>query len=437
MELRTYLAILWRRKWVIAVTVVVTLAVVVIGTRMITPTYVASATLRVAPAVRGPADRSGWDEIQYVDRLINTYTEIATSSPVLEELKQRLNLSESLQIEVEIPANTELMQIKVRDQNPVLAAVAANHLADILISQSRKNKSERGYTLSLVDPAVVPQSPAQPRKELNIAVGLMFGLVGGLGLAFLFENLDTRLYTTRQIELATELTTLGEIPTARKRQQTSFLNCNSPQGEAFRYLRTKILSLNREVPPRTLLITSAEPGEGKSTIVANLAYTIAQSGRSVIVVDGDLRLPTLHKIFELPNTIGLSTILKRESTLAEAVQCSATAGVQVLTSGPLPPNPAELLGSPQMTALIEQLKRRFDLVLLDSPAYLAVTDAAILAPLADGVVLVVGRAQIRQEAVRTARQELVNINANLMGIVVNRAEQDRHYHSYYSTKANV
>jgi non-specific protein-tyrosine kinase len=503
MELGAYLAILWRRKWVIAVTVAVTVTIVVIGTLMATPKYVASTTLRVLTAAGGSVD---WVEynIGYAERLMSTYAKIATSRPVLEELVLRLGLDKPPQIEVEILANTELIQITVEDRNPILAREAANALAEILVARSRElytgerktaqeilseqvaqiedelNQARGEYeslvaqspedseritaasrsielkqetyamlleqyerarvaeairanTVSVVEPAVAPPVPSKPRKKLNIALGFMVGLAGGMGLAFLFENLDTTLYTTEQVEEATELSTLGKIPTARRQRQIVFFNGDSPQGEAFRRLRTHIFTLDHDTPLQTLLVTSAEPREGKSTIVANLALAIAQSGRKVIVVDGDLRRPTLHKIFELSNEIGLSSILKQEATLDEAVQDSKIAGVQALTSGPLPPHPAELLGSPQMTALLEQLAQQFDMVVLDTPSLLAVTDAAVLAPTVDGVVLVVGRAQAQREAVRAARQQLANVKARSIGVVVNRAEQDGSYYYYHRT----
>jgi len=508
-ELGTYLAILWRRKWVIALTLAVTVTVVVVGTFMMTPTYTASATLRVATAAGATLD---YTHYMYAERLMNTYAEIATSGPMLEELAHRLGLDKPPQIKVEIIANTELMHITVEDRDPILAQEAANTLAEILIAQStelysgggrsaqeilgqqlaqiereldqargeyeslvaqspqdseriaaasraialkeqtytvlleqyeqaRIREALRANTLSVVEPAVVPEAPSKPRRVLNIALGFMVGLAGGTGLAFLFENLDTTLYTTQQIEQVTALSTLGKIPTAGRQQRTPFFNGNSPQGEALRRLRINIFALDHDPSLQTLLVTSAGPGEGKSTIVANLALAIAQSewanchrsGRKVIVVDADLRRPALHKIFSLPNEMGLSSVLNQQVTLDEAVQDSFP-GVWVLTSGPLPPNPAELLGSPQMAALIEQLAQQFDVVLLDTPSLLAVSDAAVLTATVDGVVLVVERAQARREAVQATLQHLADVKARCVGVVVNRAQQNGSY-TYYHRKS--
>jgi capsular exopolysaccharide synthesis family protein len=431
-ELRQYLAILWRRKWVIAITAAMTLIVTAVGTFMATPIYVASTTLRITPTPNGPDERLGWGDIQYADRLMNTYLTIATSRPVMEKLGQALRFTEPAQIEelrkqikVEIPANTELIQITAEDQDPMLAAEAANTLASILATDVIASN-----TVSVVEPAIAPENPSQPRKALNIALGLLVGLVGGMGLAFLFENLDTTLYTTKQIAQAAEAPILGQIPLARKQQQITCFNSNSPQEEAFRRLRTNLSMLNHATPLRTLLVTSAEPGEGKSTIVVNLAAALAKAGRRIIVVDGDMRLPTFHTIFDLPNQIGLSSVLKQRVALDTAVQASNIPGLHVLTSGPLPSNPAELLGSPHMIALIEQLTHWFDMVLLDTPSLLAVTDAAVLAPIVDSVVLVVGRDQARQEAVQAVYQQLLNVKAKSIGVVINRAEQNANYHYY-------
>jgi capsular exopolysaccharide synthesis family protein len=178
------------------------------------------------------------------------------------------------------------------------------------------------------------------------------------------------------------------------------------------------------------LVTSAVPKEGKSTAVSNLAFAVAQTGRRVVVVDAHLRLPTLHKVFSLSNRVGLSSVLEDRASLEEAIQETGIAGVQVLTSGPLPPNPAELLSSPQMTALVERLTRQYDMVLLDTPSVLAVADAAALARSADGVLLVVERAQARQETVRAATQQLSDVKAHPIGIVINRSQPDGTYDYY-------
>jgi non-specific protein-tyrosine kinase len=506
MELKTYGAIVWRRKWVIALTAAVTVAMVAVGTLMLTPQYEASTTLRIVPIADTLGnERLGWSDLQYGDRLMKTYSEIVTSNPLQAELAQRLNLERPPQVEVEIPANTELMRIVVEHPRPPVAAAAANTLAEILITrvndsyteggktaleilgeqlarlemelnqarqayenqvaqssqdseqietarraiavkqetyatvleqyeQARVTNALRANTIAIIEPAAVPQTPSKPLWKFNLALGLLVGLAGGLGLAFLFENVDTALYTTQQIEAVTKLSTLGRIPTNRTEHLNAFSNNPSPQGEAFRRLRTNIFSLEAERQIRILMVTSAELGEGKSTIVANLAHAMAQSGQKVVVVDCDFRRPTLHKIFNLPNNLGLSNILTQEMSLAEAGQTHPATGIHVLTSGPLPPNPAELLGSAQMTTLLEQLSHEFDRVILDSPAYLRVTDVAILSPAVDAVALVVRRAKTRQEALQAIQQQMHTLKTSIIGVVVNEAEPDGKYDGYYQLK---
>jgi len=499
MDLQHYLAILWRRKWIILITVFITEIVVIIGTLKAQPIYSALTTLRIASASSGSVS---YYDYMYADRLMNTYVKLATTIPVLDELKQRLKLSNLPPIEVKPIPDTELIQITVEHTNPLLAANVANTLADVLINQSlelytgsgkssqeilseqvsqmeeevnqarteymdlvakdpgdtesiqaakqkldleqelyaaileqyeqsRLKEAVRAKSVSVVEPAIPPDKPSKPRKELNIALGFLAGMVGGLGLTFLFENLDSTLFTADQIEAVTKLTSIGKIPQLENHNSIINLNGDFASGESFRRLRTNILLL--ENPVRTLLITSAEPGEGKSTIVANLAYSMAQSGRKVVVVDCDLRVPTQHTIFNIDNKVGLSSILEQKVTFTEAVQASEFQGLQILPSGPLPTKPAELLGSDQMIKLIKQLSHTFDLVIIDAPAMLAVADAIVIASMVDAVALVICRAMTSSGAVRALQAQLSKVKARLIGVIINRAELNKS-HYYYDRK---
>ena len=507
MDLKSYLAILKGNIWVIFTTFIVTVAVTTVITFLITPTYTASTTLRVATASSGTVSYSDY---MYADRLLNTYIKLATSRPVLEELATKLNLQKIPATKVETIPNTELIRISIESQDPTVAQKAANSLAELLIEQGRelysgggqsaleilsaqlsqaeeelnlarkdydaylskpgsdkeqvasmevaiqlKEKTyatlldqydqarlkeiERNNMISVVEPAIVPLTPSKPNKILNIGLGLVLGLIGGIGLAFLFENLfGSRLYSSKQIEEITELNTIGKIPSMERSRLVGRKNKKSehyffPFNEAFRRLHVQILIQNNNLPNRysnkIFMITSSEPGEGKSTITSNLAIAIAQSGKKVIVVDCDLHIPKQHKNFVLPNSIGLSSLLNDPSTVG-AVQKTRYPGLFVMTSGPQPPSPVKMLGSSQMTTLIQSLAKEYDIVLLDSPAFLAVADTAQLAPIVDGVVLVVRRNQIREEAVREACRQLADIKARVIGLVVNEAERSGTYYYY-------
>ena len=178
----------------------------------------------------------------------------------------------------------------------------------------------RGNAISVIEEATAPNRPAKPRHVVNLALGLALGLVGGVGLAFLLENLDTTLYTTEQIENATQMMTVGQVPAAKDDLSIARLGSGHyPQLESFRRLRTNILASGVS-GAQVVLLTSAKRGEGKSTVSGNLAVTVAQSGREVVVVDCDLRLPTVHKLFDLPNKRGLTNVLAGEVSVDEAIQ---------------------------------------------------------------------------------------------------------------------
>lgn len=307
-----------------------------------------------------------------------------------------------------------------------------------LLSQyeaARLEETVRANSISVVEEATLPESPSSPRTLLNIALGFASGLVIGVGLAFVADNLDTTLHTTEQIEHATQMTTVGQVPIAKEDLAIARLGSGHyPQMESFRRLRTNILA-SSSADTQVVLLTSAKRGEGKSTISGNLAVTVAQSGREVVVVDCDLRLPTVHKLFDLPNKRGLTNILAGEVTVEESIQYSAFPRLQIITSGPLPPNPTELLGSQRMLDLIEQLKGIFDFIILDTPALLSVADAAVLAPAVDNVILVVAQGQTHRGDVQAVRQQLSNVRVKSMEVVVNRAEPNGSY-AYYESESH-
>ncbi len=433
MDITTYLVILWRRKWIFVVTTTITMLVVAVGTLMMTPKYQATVTLRVSPS----GSSVGYGDLLQAQRIMNTFPSIIRSRAMMAELKQQLQISHAPEINVKFPSDSELMLIVVEDQDRVVAANAANVLTDLFLSKIQGSKTDRNFLVALINPAIPPESPSSSRKMLNLALGIVVGLGGGLGLAFLFENLDTTLHTEKEIEAATEGEVLAQIPTFKKKEQTVLLNGNSPQGEAFRRLRVRLFIPNQAEALQTLLVTSAEPGEGKSTTIANLALAMAQAGRKVVVVDSDLRRPTLHKIFDLPNEVGMSNVLNQATALDAAIQKSEIPRLYVLTSGPLPHNPAELLGSSNTATLSEKLRQQFDMVLFDTPAFLPVVDAAIIIPHIDAILLVVRRAQVKQESLQAVCRQLKHYQANLTGVVVNRTGWNKRYSSYYQSQVDT
>lgn len=206
----------------------------------------------------------------------------------------------------------------------------------------------------------------------------------------------------------------------------------SPVSEAYRQLRTNIQFYSLDRPVQTLLITSASPEDGKSTTVANLAVTFAETGRSVIAVDCDLRRPSLHKLFGLPNESGLTVLIREEKTLGEVMLSTDVPHLHVLPSGPLPPNPSELLGSQRMERVIDTLRGAADVIVFDSPPTVSVTDAAVLGAKMDGVLLVVSEGRTKRDHVVRAKQLLERVNAKVLGVVLNNVKLDGSLYRYYN-----
>lgn len=221
------------------------------------------------------------------------------------------------------------------------------------------------------------------------------------------------------------------IPTPADAALVALRDPRSPAAEAYRTLRTNIQFSSLDKPLRTLLATSTVPDEGKSTTLANLAVTMAQAEQRVILVDCDLRRPTLHTLFNMPNDMGLTSMILANDDAMLPLQQTSVPGLQVLTSGPLPPRPADILGSRRMEAIIERLRAEADVVLFDTPPVIAVTDAAVLANRVDGVLLVLKAGHTTRDHARHARQVLERAKANIIGVVLNNAEIEQGY-GYYS-----
>ena len=204
----------------------------------------------------------------------------------------------------------------------------------------------------------------------------------------------------------------------------------SPTAEAYRTLRTNLQFAKVDGELKTIMFTSAGPGEGKSTTIANTAVALAQSGKKVILLDGDLRKPVLHKIFGKQNH-GLTNILVENLNITDQIQETGIENLRLLTSGPIPPNPSELMGSRKMSELLEVLKKEADIVLIDSPPVVAVTDASVLASQVDGVVAVLDSGTVRPEMAQRAKELITNANGTILGVILNRAEIDDDHAYYY------
>jgi polysaccharide chain length determinant protein (PEP-CTERM system associated) len=304
----------------------------------------------------------------------------------------------------------------------------------------------------IIDQAVAPEAPIRPQKKLNALLGALLGLLLGCSLAILLDSLDVSLKTIEDVE-ALKLPVLGHIPRIRdghkpskvkgKRLEPSAQGVRvashlltqsapkSPISEAYRTLRTNIQFSKADNPPRTMLITSAGPGEGKSTTVANLAITFSQAGSRTVLVDADFRRPVVHSVFGLPKEPGVTNYLAGKAPWEAVVRSSSVEGLDLVTCGVIPPNPSELLVSEKMKEFVAQLKSKYQTVLFDTPPVIAVTDAVVLSLLLDGVVLVASAGQTSSQGLARARSLLENVDARILGAVLNKIEAKSAYGSYH------
>ncbi len=282
-----------------------------------------------------------------------------------------------------------------------------------------------------------PGSPVQPRPVRNALLAFFTGALLGLGLAFLVDYLDDTVETREEAERLVEAPVLGEIPRAadtgkdeRKSVITMVSAPKSATAEAFRSLRTNIQYINYEQDLKMLMFTSSGPEAGKSFMVANLGVALAEAGHRVIVICADMRKPNLHTFFHLDNRVGLSTVLIGKASLEECLRSSGMVNLKVLSSGPLPPNPSELLGSRRMNEVLEKARRLADIVLLDTPPVLATSDSAVLGPRADGVVLVLSAGASKRDETKKTRELLEQVKSKILGVILNNVSE-AHSHGYY------
>lgn len=283
----------------------------------------------------------------------------------------------------------------------------------------------------LFEAAEMPRSPVRPRTLMNTALAGVVGAMIGLGTAFLIEYLDDTVKSPNDVEQAAGLSVLGAINRFKGDELIASKEPLSPVAEAFRTLRTNIRYSGLDEPIRTLLVTSPGPTEGKSILVSNLATVMAQGQLKVVVVDSDLRRPRQHEIFGMLKDPGLTEALVDGHMDAVIRNVTAAEGLSVIASGALPPNPAEMLGSQRMTHMIGQLREAADVVLIDSPPVLAVTDAAVLAQAVDGVLLVVEAGRTRRAELQETVEALGQVGVNVIGVVLNQIDAARSGYYYY------
>jgi capsular exopolysaccharide synthesis family protein len=322
-----------------------------------------------------------------------------------------------------------------------------------LITQRQKETSLTGLIKSnnirILDPAVPKFAPVKPHVLVNLALSLVTGLLLGIGLAVGLEALDSTLKSQEHTEAVLGVPVLGMVPIigerGRKKKSSKspeeqqnrdlgvFRDQKSAAAEACRSIRTNLLFLSPDRPPRSIVITSPGPQEGKTTTAISMAITTAQAGARILLIDTDLRRPRIHRAFGMSNDVGISSVIVGEVKLDDAIFHTQVPGLDVLPCGPVPPNPAELLHTQRFRDLMKECAERYDRVIYDSPPTSAVTDPVIIGNLADGVILVVRAGMTARDAAAFARRQIADAKARLLGAIVNLVDpSDRRYDYYYS-----
>jgi len=414
-----------------------------------------------------------WPEVKKIDQQLIKLKQDLDRAPreILSSSKARLDAAYKKKEKVQQDYNRELGSANQQSKDLIWLANITQQLEtnkqfyNTLYQRQKElqiTSSDRSNNVTVATPARLPREPIGPRRGRNIVIALFLSLGAGIGLAFLLDYLDDTLKSVEDVDRHLQLPTLAMIPAPRGERlmllgrgaaaanalgagrdsgegggTTTALalieDVRSPITEAYRHLRTSLLLSVAGQPPKTVLVTSSQPSEGKTTTAVNLAMVLAQTGAQVLIMDCDLRRPRIHTHFGLANSRGVTNYLSGEADLDGIIQSyDKMPNLMVLPSGPVPPNSAELIGSDEMRKLLHALGERFKHIVIDSPPAISFTDASILSTLVDGVMLVVHGGRSSRSVVRRAKQQLLDVGANIFGIVLNNVKLESQNYYYYS-----
>lgn len=430
MDLRDYVRIL-RRRWLLVVgCCLAAIAVAALVTLRTTPLYSSEARLFVSTAQSDSAE--AYQGGLFSQERVKSYADLLTGEEIASQVVDKLQLDEtprdlSNRITATVVPETVILTVSVTDTNPRMAQRISQAVAEQFSEYVTELETPRGQDnapikATIVDAATLPMSPVSPQPLRNLGLAAILGLLLGIGIAVLRETLDTTIKSPSDLETITETPLLGTITFDRdavKHPLITTLGTHAPRTEAFRVLRTNLQFINVDQTSKVIVVTSSIPGEGKTTTAANLAITLAQTGQRVALIEGDLRRPRLAEYLRLETVVGVTTILIGKIDLEDAIQPWGEGDLAVLTSGAIPPNPSELLQTKAMSDLLIDLRSRYDVILIDAPPLLPVTDAALLAAQADGAVLVVRHGDTTRDQVQHAIDRLEGVGARLVGTVLN------------------
>jgi receptor protein-tyrosine kinase len=450
MELVRYTRALRRWYWLFLLLPAVAAIAATVVTMLLAPVYEARVSLLVRPAQ--PLTVEAGVATLTSDQISRTYAQLMVQRPLLERVISDLGLGirpEDLQKRVRVTpqANTTLVDVSVRDTSRQSAQEIANTLVSDFLAEikqiqqqeeSRSPNSRSEDNLVVVSPAVLPDKPVSPSLPLNLALSIAAGLLAAAGLTLLFEYLDQSVKGDDDLSENVGLLPIAHIPyrasSKARRGELVALAEDSPAAEAYKTLRTNLLfsAIDKEV--KTIVVTSPAPGEGKSRTAANLAVAFAEAGFRTVLIDADFRRPSQHRIFGRIRNLGLSNLILQDLPDAQLnAPVERLPNLWLITSGPTPPNPSELLGSGRFKQLLGGLRQSFSYVIIDTPPVNAVSDPIILAADADGTLVVVEQGRTTYPSARQTRHALDRVGARVLGAVVNKvraSESSSYYYQY-------
>lgn len=452
MDLRDLLSAL-RARWIAIVAATLIGGLLALAMSLLTtPTYQARIQFYVTVAA-GDSAAGAYQGSLGAQQRVRSYAELVESSNIAQDVVDTsgVNLSAdevAASASAAADANTVLLAVSVTDTDPGRALRIAEGYGVVLPDAINQLEIPDGggpalAKLTVVDPPALPSSPVAPKTGQNVAIGFVLGLLAGVGLALLVNALDRRVKSKDQLEAISGKPVVGSIPFRKSEDKSEgaehivpFREGHSPAAEAFRRLRTNLQFLNVDNPPRAFVLTSSVATEGKSETAINLSLALAESGNRVLLIEADLRRPLVVSYMSMPDRVGLTNILSGQADFADVVQETRHDGVDLLACGPLPPNPSELLASEMARLLIEDLRRMYDYVIIDSPPLLPVTDGSLIARITDGALLVVRSHRTTSDQVSQAIENLRKADANLLGVVTVANKPAKkgstgYYDSYY------
>ncbi len=440
MELKDYWFTLRRRWRVVLLSLIATLAIAAFLTVQATPQYSSSTRLFVSTSQSNQSN--AYTDNLFATQRVASYADLVTSRQLAERVDEALGGSlepDALRgsVTATVVPDTVLLELTVTDPDPEMARDLAQAYAEELRALVADLETPEGQESALikatiVDNAQVSDDPVSPQPVRNLGLALVLGLLLGVGLAVARELLDTSINSDDDVAEVTAAPILGRLANddAAQLSPADTLRRATPWAESFRVLRTNMQYVEIDSDQKVIVVTSSLPSEGKSTTAINLAMSMSLAEQRVALVECDLRRPLIAKRLDLDGTIGTTNVLIGKVSLDDALLTYGDTGLKVLASGPIPPNPSELLQSHAMETMLADLRERFDVVILDAPPLLPVTDAAVLAQQADGAVIIVRHHKTTKDQLGHALERLEAVDAKALGVVVNMAPASKSGSSY-------